>query len=116
MLARKHFDQTYIDACRGRIAAQLANYRAVKASADDAAIAAFEPPYFDDLVLVLDNLFVHRMRGMEGKPGSPLKEFRALCESITEDGHADVPLDEESFHRLAEQFFAEIENRYQRPE
>ena len=112
MLARTHFDQPYIDACRGRIATQLDAYRAVKASADDAAIAAFEPQLFNDMVLALDNLFVHRQRGLEGKPGSPLKEFRALCESIAENGHADVPLDEESFTRLAEQFFAEIESRY----
>ena len=134
MLVRNHYDQDYIDACRTRVAAQVAAYRDVKATASDAAIDAFEPLFFNNLVLVLDNLFCHRQRGMEGKDGNPLNEVRVLCTSLMENGGTlvadrtiklkpadsvlgyeagdEIRLDEDGFVRLADGFFAEIERRF----
>ena len=86
------------------------------------------------MVLVLDALFVHRLRTKEGKDGNPLNEVRALSESLTEnDGvlavaksikhkressvlHLEVgdqiALGASDFQRLAEAYFAEIEAKY----
>ena len=42
----------------------------------------FEQRFFNDQVLILDNMFVHRLTGIEGKDGNPLNEVRVLCNSI----------------------------------
>src|SRR5437016_14500540 len=43
---------------------------------------AFEARFFNDQVLLLDYMFVHRLTGIEGKDGNPLNEVRVLCNSI----------------------------------
>lgn len=71
--------------------AQLAAYEVLvaaarkKTGADEAAFDAFEPLFFGNLVLVLDNFFVHRMRGLEKKDGNSLNEVRMLCNSILQN-------------------------------
>ncbi|HYR80821.1 MAG TPA: hypothetical protein VEN80_00780, partial [Thermoplasmata archaeon] len=42
----------------------------------------FEARFFNDQVLLLDYMFVHRLSGIEGKDGNPLNEVRVLCNSI----------------------------------
>src|SRR3989442_9171053 len=42
----------------------------------------FEVRFFNDQVLLLDQMFGHRLTGIEGKDGNPLDEVRALCNSI----------------------------------
>jgi len=42
----------------------------------------FEQRFFNDQVLILDNMFVHRLTGIEGKDGNPLNEVRVLSNSI----------------------------------
>jgi len=42
----------------------------------------FEQRFFNDQVLILDNMFVRRLTGIEGKDGNPLNEVRVLCNSI----------------------------------
>jgi hypothetical protein len=42
----------------------------------------FEVRFFNDQVLLLDHMFVHRLMGIEGKDGNPLNEVRVLCNSI----------------------------------
>src|SRR5437016_215222 len=43
---------------------------------------AFEARFFNDQVLLLDYMFVHRLTGIEGKDGNPLNEVRVLCNSV----------------------------------
>jgi hypothetical protein len=141
MLGRNSYPQDYIDACRARVEAQVAAYRAVAAAGKKAkaapltkALAGFEPEFFNNMVIVLDGLFMHRLRTMEGKDGNPLNEVRVLCTSMMDnDGRlaADkqitlkpessvlgydlgdqIRVDEAGFVRLADGFFAEIEKKY----
>jgi hypothetical protein len=139
MLGRDHYDKDYIDTCRARIGAQVSAYRNVVAASNGdarlgAAIDEFEPLFFNNMVLVLDNLFVHRLRKLEGKDGNPLNEVRVLAGSLmTGDGVLaadnsiklgpdksvlgyevgdEISLSEDDFVRLSDGFFAEIESRY----
>jgi hypothetical protein len=134
MLSQNSYSRDYIAGCRAKIDAHLAAYRALAATGGPAAVAAFEPLYLGTLVTLLDGYFVHRMRAMEGKDGNPLNEVRLLCASImTNDGVLisdktiklkpqtsvlglkpgdPVALRELEFVRLADAFFADIEQRY----
>jgi hypothetical protein len=138
------FSQQYIDDCRRQLDAQVAAYKVLVASgADlrgntktqfDAAIQAFEPVFFNNMVLVLENYFVHRTRAKEEKDGNPLNEVRILSTSLmTNNGKlvADrsIKLDpatsilkyrvgdviavrEEDFGALAKAFFADLESKF----
>lgn len=144
MLSVDHYPQTFIDGCRARVDAQISAYQDLVAAAKDldrtdetplgAAIATFEPLFFNNMVLVLDNSFLHRSRNMEGKDGNPLNEVRVLCNSLLNNGGVlaadkqikldpaksilkyqvgdEIKLSEADFVLLAKAFFAEIESRY----
>lgn len=134
MLAVKTYTQAYVDECRARVDAQLAAYAGIATSADSAALDAFEPEMFTNLVLVLEACFAHRVRGAEGKDGNPLNEVRMLAVSLLSNKGvlladasvrykpeasvlglaigASIRLDESDFRRLAESFFAEIEAKF----
>jgi hypothetical protein len=79
MLGMKTYKKDYIDACRARIDA---NVRAYKKQIGKEPAKEFEWRYFNDQVLLLDYLFVHRLSGIEGKDGNPLNEVRILCNSL----------------------------------
>ena len=79
MLGMKSYPQEYIDACRARVDADL---RAYRQQVGKAPCQEFEGPFFNDQVLLLDYMFVHRLTGIEGKDGNPLNEVRVLCNSI----------------------------------
>ena len=144
MLCANSYTKRYVDDCRSRIAAQVAAYRALvaaakpRASADEqllkAALEAFEPHFFNSMVLALDSHFVHRARAMEKKDGNPLNEVRMLSNSIMNNGSvmcADktikynpatsvlkrrvgdkITLNEADFTRLSSAYLAEIEAKY----
>ena len=63
MLSVSSYAKDYVDACRAKVAAQLASYRNVLA-AKPSEIDAFERQLFNHMILVLDRYFVHRGRGM----------------------------------------------------
>ena len=75
----KKYPKDYIAACRARVDADL---RAHREGGGKAATKEFEARFFNDQVLLLDYMFVHRLTGIEGKDGNPLNEVRVLCNSI----------------------------------
>ncbi|MCK9684848.1 hypothetical protein [Scleromatobacter humisilvae] len=100
-----------VQACRDKIAAQIRAYRDLVGAASkasgmslvriDAALAAFEPAFFNNLLVALDARFA--ARAVTAGPGA---EVRLLAASLLADGgvlHArdDVPYDaDESVLRI----------------
>ena len=75
----KKYSEDYIAACRARVDGDL---RAYRKQVGNAPSKEFEARFFNDLVLLLDYMFVHRLTGIEGKDGNPLNEVRVLCNSV----------------------------------
>ncbi|MET0692813.1 MAG: hypothetical protein ABWX96_21655 [Propionibacteriaceae bacterium] len=135
------YPQDYIDTCRARVDAQVGAFRAL-ADAVAAqpngkateALAALEPAFYNNQVLVLDSYFQHRGRALEGKDGNPINEVRVLCQSILANGDVmtvdktiklnpatsvlghqvgdPIALSEDDFVALSRAYFAEIESRF----
>lgn len=143
MLAMNTYPQQYIDDSRAKIDAQAAAYRsfvdaartqAKDPGAIDAALAEFEPAFFNNLVLAMDNFFTHRTRAIELKDGNPLNEVRVLCQSLTQNGGRmgvdktikmkpeatvlglqvddEIAIREADFARLSDAFFAELRTKF----
>lgn len=121
---------------------QLAAYKTlVKAVATkttdksvDAALDDFERLFFNNMTLVLDRCFVHRLRMVTGKDSNPLNEVEMICDSLmNNDGvlrannvikHIpdqsvvklsigdQIRLTGEEFERLSAAFFAEVEAKF----
>jgi len=79
VLGMKKYSKVCIAACRARVDADLRAYRNL---ADNGRSKEFEARFFNDQVLLLDYMFVHRLTGIEGKDGNPLNEVRVLCNSL----------------------------------
>ncbi|TLZ65709.1 MAG: hypothetical protein E6K09_08015 [Methanobacteriota archaeon] len=72
MLGMKSYERNYVDACRAKIDADV---RAFKKSGSK----ELETTFFNNLVLKLEYMFVHRLTGIEGKDGNPLNEVRVVA-------------------------------------
>ena len=146
MLGMREYEQDYIDACRSRVETQVAMFREVAQAARDhgdadvsileGALESLEYEYFNNMLLVLEGYFVHRLRGVEGKDGNALNEVRVYARSLMENGGTlvadpQVPLDPartvlglevgdpitltlQQYSRLSNAFFREIEARFSR--
>ena len=139
MLGVNAYPEEYVDACERSMKAQLSAYRSLASSAGngkavEAALQSFDPLFFNNLTLVLDAYFVHRLRKVEGKDGNPLNEVRMLCDSMLRSQgvlNADktikytpetsvlkfrigdeIRLDEKQFLALFEAFFAETRRKF----
>ena len=88
MLGRKNYTKEEIDTGRAMVDADLRAYRRLP---DAAKTKEFEAVFFNRAVQLLDYMFVHRLRAIEGKDGNPLIEVRVLCNSILlNDGKLQV--------------------------
>ena len=140
MLGRKNYTQAEYDHAKKAVDQQLAAYKklvkAVDAAGDPKATAAlegFEPLFLNNMTMVLDRYFVHRIRPVTGKDGNPLNEVELMTESLLADGvfraNKVIKLDPDDsvakikfgdkiamnvaqFERLAKAFFAELEARF----
>lgn len=144
MLCVNAYPREYVDECRTSVAEQLAAYDALVAAARacagagdaalNGALDAFEPVFFNDLLLVMDSYFTHRSRTLELKDGNPLNEARVLSGSlmlnhgiVTGDKSIkwnpaamvlkyevgdQIRLSEHDFQLIADAFFAEIEAKF----
>ena len=137
MLCVNSYPADYIAACRARMEAQLRAYDdliAASGPSGEMARDAFDDLFFANLVLVLDQYFVHRTRGIEKKDGNPLNEVRMICNAVlTQDGvlAADstikyqpgksvlkfdvgdrISIGRSDFARLLDAYFAEIEAKF----
>ena len=144
MLGMKTYSQPYIDRCRSKVDSDISSYRNLIAAARNqpgndkaplnSAIAAFEATFFNNMVLILDELFVHRLRTMEGKDGNPLNEVRVMCNSMLLHNGVmsadktikldpsisvlkyrfgdEIKLNEADFLLVSQAFFAEVESKY----
>ncbi len=86
MLSVNSYSKDHVEGCRQAFEAQLAAYRALTESVGKGkaapALAGFAPLFFANLVLALDEWFLHRSRTIEGKNGGPLNEVRLICEAL----------------------------------
>jgi hypothetical protein len=135
MLCINTYSQTHIDQARKKVAAQLKTYQALIAGVkDNKAVEAFEPHYFNNLLIALDSHFVHRARAKEGKDGNPLNETRMLCDALINNQGTlaaeksikyvpdksvlkysigdEIKLKAADFMLLSKAFLAEIESKY----
>ena len=144
MLGMKEYDRDYIDGCRSRVESQTSMFREVAQAARDhgdadlsgleGALESLEFEYFNNMLLVLEGYFVHRLRGVEGKDGNALNEVRVLARSLMENGgtvmeDTQIALDPDrsvlglrvgepvrltlqQYTRLSDAFFREIERRF----
>ena len=142
MLGRKDYTQEELDHARRAVDQQLAAYKklvkAVNAATSDpkvaSALESFEPLFLNNMTLVLDRYFVHRIRAVSGKDTNPLTEVELLVESVMDhDGVLTgnkvikyvpdqsvvelspgdrIRLTLGEFERLAKAFFGEIERRF----
>jgi hypothetical protein len=79
MLGMTNYSKDYIDQCRARVDADL---KAYAKQAGKNPSKEFENRFFNNQVLLLDHMFVHRLMAIEGKDGNPLNEVRVLCNSL----------------------------------
>jgi hypothetical protein len=142
MLGRKTYTQEELDNARTAIDQQLAAYKKLVKAIDGAtsdpkvrsALDAFEPLFFNNMTLVLDRYFVHRLRVVTGKDGNPLNEVELMSDSLMNNdgvlrGNNVIKLipDESvlklntgdrirlkaaQFERLSKAFFTEIQSKF----
>ena len=90
MLGRKDYSQEEFDHARSAVEAQLAAYKklagAITSDTIDKkaqrALDEFQGLFFNNMTLVLDRFFVHRLRMVTGKDGNPLNEVEMICDSL----------------------------------
>lgn len=142
MLSVTSYSHDYIEQCRARLTEQIKAYhnlshtarvQATNAPSHEAA-EIFEAGFFNNMVLLLDYMFVHRSRTIEKKEGNALNEVRLICQCLLENNgiFADdktlkvkpatsilkllpgdqICLNEAELSRLADAYFAEIIRKF----
>lgn len=136
MLVVKNYTQEYLDDSRSKISELISAYKKMVAETGcNGGLDAFEPLFFNHMVLALDHYFNHRGRTQEKKDGNPLNEVRILCDSIMDNNNKmsdadktikydpeksvlkynvgdEIKLNEKNFEALSKAFFTEIEKKF----
>jgi hypothetical protein len=142
MLGRKNYTREELDHARAAVDQQLAAFRSLVkvvggAPQDKGAgtdLQAFEALFFNNMTIVLDRYFVHRIRKVTGNDGNPVNEVELLCDSLMNNegvlrGSSVITLPPDQsvlklnigdpirltaadFERLSAAFFAEMERRF----
>jgi hypothetical protein len=129
MLGVKNYPKEYINACRKKIKADIDSFKKYSQ-----ASKAFEAIFFKNMILVLETMFMHRLRGQEGKDGNPLNEVRMLANSILTNNDKlladstikyneakavlkiglgqEIALSLKDFEKLSDAYFSEIEKKF----
>jgi hypothetical protein len=114
--------------------ARRSSYSATSEAKVSPALEAFEPLFFNNMTLVLDRYFVHRIRMVTGKDRNPLNEVELMSDSLmNNDGVLRgnkviklipdqsvvklnigdrIRLSAAQFERLSKAFFTEIESKF----
>ena len=84
MLGRKDYTQQEFDTANTAVADQISSYSklAKLAGKTSPTLDEFEILYFNNMVLVLDRYFVHRIRPVAGKDGNALNEVELIADSL----------------------------------
>ena len=141
MLGRKDYTQAEYDGAQAAVARQIAAYKKVAKLAEgqgdkkaSSTLDELETVYFNNMALVLDRYFVHRIRAVSGKDGNPLNELELVCDSLMNNGGVfqgnnvikyvpedsvvklrpgdTIKLSASDFQRLSTAFFEELQRRF----
>ena len=141
MFGRESYTRKEFDEAKAAIEQAIATYkriakaaRAAPATTGDTALRTFEAKYFNDLTVVLDRYFSHRLRRVTGRDGTPINEVEMLRDSLVNNGGVlrassvinfipersvlklrfgdPIRSTEEQFERLAAAFFAELKLKF----
>jgi hypothetical protein len=133
MLGRNSYEPAELDHAKAAIAKEVAAYKKLANAAAVPALEAFEPLFFNSLVMTLDRFFVHRVRPVTGKDCNPLNEVERITESLLAGSVLEgvkvikwipdqtvlgleigdpIALTAAQFDKLAKAFFAELEARF----
>ena len=133
MLGRRDYAPEEIAAAKSAVAAELAVYlRLVTSGAVPSA--DFEALYFNNMVIVLDRYFVHRVRPVAGKDGNPLNEVELIVDALIGNGGVfrgikvikyvpensvlgikvgdRIRLNAADFDKLSQAFFADLQSKF----
>lgn len=130
MFGRKNYTREELDHAKAAVAHQLGAYKKLDGAAPD----GFEALFFNNMTIVLDRYFVHRLRMVTGKDGNPINEVEMLSDSLMNNGGIlrannvikfipdqsvtklrvgdPIRLTADQFDRLSAAFFAEIERKF----
>lgn len=139
MLGRKTYTPEELANARAAIDQQLATYDALASAVDRTegagdVLRAFETRFANNMLLVLDRYFVHRVRLVTGKDGNALNEVEMYADALmNNEGVLEastviklkpsdsvlkiefgdrIELTVADFERLSSAFLAEIEARF----
>jgi hypothetical protein len=142
MLGRKDYTREELEQGKKAVKQQLSAYKklvnAIDGGAGNPAVAPalkeFETLLFNNMVLVLDRYFVHRLRSSTGKDGNPLNEVELLSDSLMNNRGElrgnnvikykpeqsvlklelgdTISLSATDFERLAKAFLADIDSKF----
>ena len=136
MLGRKDYTQDEFDHARAAVATQLTSYAKVAKLIGKASptLDEFETVFFNNMVIVLDRYFVHRIRPVTGKDNNALNEVELIADALMNNAGTFrgnnvikyvpessvlklrtgdvIALEADDFDRLADAFFDELKRRF----